>query len=228
MTLRDALTSTARIGSVELGPVRSQLERRLGRNKLRIARGNIWSPDRAFVSKTSVYISGTGNLARIGESSRLLSCSIRIAGNNNRILIGNGAVLKDTELWIEDDGNVISIGANTSITGRTHIACIEGTSVTIGPDCLFSRDIRIATGDSHAIIDAHGERINPSRSIEIAEHVWIGAGVTCLKGVSIQSNSIIGSSTLLSKPYHDEGVVIAGNPGRVVRRNVNWTKERSV
>lgn len=198
----------------------------LGKNRIRIGVGNYLSAKGSFLTKTQIQIVGTENSIEIDGSCRLHRCSIRVVGNRNRIIIAHGAVLNNAELWIEDDLNEISIGADSVISGRTHIAAIEGTAVRIGPGCLLSSDIRFATGDSHSVVDANGSRINPSKSIEIAEHVWIGAGATILKGSSIQRNSIVGAKTVIATEYGEEGVVIVGNPGRIVKRNVNWERER--
>lgn len=198
----------------------------LGQNRLRIGRQNYWSVRGALLTRTRIEILGSANLIEIGVSARLHRCDIRILGNFNRVTIGEGAVLNNAELWIEDDSNTISIGASTAISGKTHIAAIEGTHVSIGSDCLLSSDIRFATGDSHSVVDVYGSRINLSRSIEIADHVWIGTGVTLLKGTSIQKDSIVGANTLVNKAFDEAGVVIAGNPGRIVKREVNWLRER--
>lgn len=198
----------------------------IGQNRLRIGRENYWSARDAFMTKTRIQVSGSANAIEIGVSARLHRCNIRIVGNCNRVIIGEGVVLNNAELWIEDDSNTISIGANSVISGKTHIAAIEGTEVLIGSDCLLSSDIRFATGDSHSVVDGSGSRINLSRSIEIADHVRIGTGARLLKGTSIQRDSIVGANTLVNKAFDEGGVVIAGNPGRIVKREVSWLKER--
>lgn len=42
---------------------------------------------------------------------------------------------------------------------------------------LIANQCRVRADDSHPIYDGvTGERINPSRSISIGDHVWIGGG----------------------------------------------------
>lgn len=74
-----------------------------------------------------------------------------------------------------------------------------------------------------SIFDANtGARINPSRGIVIHDRVWIAEKVTVLKGVTIGSDTIIASNSIVTKPIPDS-VIAAGAPARVVRKGVRWT-----
>ena len=84
----------------------------------------------------------------------------------------------------------------------------------------------MSTGDSHSIVDLEGKRLNTSESIRIGDHVWVGINVTCLKGVHIANNSVVGAGSLLNGSFSEENVVLAGNPARVVKTGVDWLRER--
>ena len=127
---------------------------------------------------------------------------------------------------MEDDKNEISVGQHSSLCGSTHLATIEGTKITIGKDCLFSGELHFRTGDSHSMLNLQGKRINASKDILIDDHVWIGTKVTCLKGVHVSENSIVAATTTLCKDYAMPNVVIAGVPGKIVKKDVNWCTER--
>jgi acetyltransferase-like isoleucine patch superfamily enzyme len=157
---------------------------------------------------------------------QIRNCFINIYGHNNRIVIGDKAYINDTELHIEDDSNEINIGKKTTIFGKTHVACIEGTIITIGEDCMFSSDVVLRTGDSHSIIDDTGNRINQSKDIMIGDHVWFGNKTIIIKGVQIAKNSIVGTGSLVTKQFMEDGVVIAGNPADIIKKHVNWLRER--
>lgn len=156
----------------------------------------------------------------------LLFSRIYIRGNNNVVHIGTGVHARNAEFWIEDDGNSIVVENNTTFIGKIHLACIEGTSISIGKNCLFSSEIVFRTGDSHSILNAEGKRINPSEAIKIGDHVWVGHRVTVLKGVSVPNNTVIGTGSIITKSFSEGHVIIAGVPGKIIRRQTNWNVER--
>ncbi len=198
----------------------------LGFNKIRISPNNKLKIGAVLMKNTTIMVKGINNTITIKNLSRLVNCSIYISGNNNNIVISRRAGLNKTDLHMEDDNNKIFIGENTSIFGDTQLAAMEGTSVRIGKDCMFSSDIQFRTGDSHSIIDSDGKRLNPSENIYIGNHVWVGTKVICLKGVHIADNCIVGAGSLLTKKFNEENVIVAGNPAKIVKHNINWLVKR--
>ncbi len=169
---------------------------------------------------------GSNNEIYIEDFAQLKNCSIVIYGSNNTIRIGKHTFLKDVELYMEDNGNEIHIGEHTSLCGKGHFAAIEGTKIKIGDQCLFSGKLHFRTGDSHSILNMEGERINPSKDIEIGNHVWIGTHVTCLKGVFVADNSMVAANCTLNKRYEEPNCIIGGLPGKVLKQNINWCGKR--
>ncbi len=180
----------------------------------------------ARIKGLKINCQGENNEIIVKDFVRIYHSKITIYGNNNRIIIGNYAYMNQVVLCMEDDCNEIKIGDHTSLCGQAELAVIEGTSIKIGDNCLLSGDLRFRTGDSHSLLDSKGHRINASKSILIGNHVWVGMRVTCLKGVIIQDNSIVAATTTLCKPYLNGNCVIAGVPGRVTKKNVNWDLKR--
>lgn len=141
---------------------------------------------------------------------------------NNKIVLGERNVFYAAELWIEDNNGLISFGNKNRIEGKTHIAVIEGTSIVFKNECLFSSDVVFRTGDSHSILDStSGNRINPSRSIEILDKVWFGNKAVVLKGVRIENDCIVGSGAIVTKSVPANSIV-AGNPAKIVKSGVKW------
>lgn len=170
---------------------------------------------------------GANNRIVIGDYSRLINCTITISGSNNTIYIDNRCVCNHASFWIEDDGNSIRLGEHTALCGEIQLAAIEGTEIEIGKDCLFSSKIDIRTGDSHSLIQqGTRNRLNYSASIKIGDHVWIGTGVTVLKGTAIANNCMVGAASLLCKQYSNPNCVIAGVPAKEVKGNIDWMAER--
>ncbi len=180
----------------------------------------------AKLKKSKLNIKGKNNEIKIGRGSRLTDCKIHIYGSSNTVMIDNFVALNGVEIWIEDNDNYVVIGEHSSFEGNIHLACIEGTSIEIGKDCMFSANISLRTGDSHSVVDMNHDRINPSRSIIIGNHVWIGNTVLINKGVRIPDNSIVGTGSVVTKAFDCGNVVIAGNPSKIVKEGISWERER--
>lgn len=180
-----------------------------------------------ILKRTKIYIRGKGNKIVIGELSRLINSKIEIKGNNNIIIIGKESLINEGDFFIEDDLGKIEIGDSTDICGRTHLACIEGCTIKIGNDCLFSSDVIVRTGDSHSIIDYKTQkRINPSKNVIIENHVWVGNRVTILKGAKVADRTVVGTGALVTKAFEQKNIIIAGNPAKIVKSNTDWIGER--
>ena len=203
-----------------------------------------------FKRSYSKAIKGQRNILQIDGSARLNNCKIDIVGHSNQISIEAESLLNNVlifirgnhnritvskevkfnrggELWIEDEHCILFIGKNSTFED-THIAVTEPNSkVTIGNDCMFANDIDVRTGDSHSILDARSnERINQAKNVTIADHVWVGAHTSILKGSILTKNTIVATRSVVTKPFEEEGVLIAGIPAKVIRQNITWDRQR--
>ena len=64
------------------------------------------------------------------------------------------------------------------------------------------------------------------RDVRVGHNVWIGYGACVLRGVSVGDNSILGTSSVVTKDV-PENAVVAGAPARVIRmrdapRSMRW------
>lgn len=180
-----------------------------------------------------ISILGNNNRITIGENSHLMEgardkfgCYISIGGSDNQIAVGNNCYLIDVEIFAEDKTNRIIIGDNCGVYNRTALSAIEGTEIQIGSNGLISSDVHFRTGDSHTLLDNEGKRCNPSRSISVGEHVWIGTRALLLKGASIAPDSVVAATSLVTKAFDEKNLVIAGNPARIIKTESNWQSER--
>jgi acetyltransferase-like isoleucine patch superfamily enzyme len=178
-----------------------------------------------FLRGTRFKIIGYGNEVNIDPENRLNKCFIYIFGNNCKINIGKHCILTNTTLWIEDDFGSISIGGYSNSYGA-HISATEGESIKIGEDCMFSHGIDIRNGDSHPIFDNNtGKRINLAAPIKIGNHVWLGADVKVLKGITIDDNSIIGTGSIVTSNV-DSNSIYVGVPAKKVKDSISWKRHR--
>lgn len=197
----------------------------VGRNKFKI-RNNKLNINTVLLQKVKIDIIGENNVIFVDDLSIFNNCSFMIYGNNNNISIGKMCYFKDTEFWIEDDNNSITIGNKTTVAGKMQFAAIEGTNIFIGNDCLFSSGINVRTGDSHSILDLKGNRINPSKDVIINDHVWVGNRAMILKGSIILNDSIISAGAIVTDKFDETNVIVAGVPAKIIKRDINWDKER--
>lgn len=189
--------------------------------------GNIVKNNSYHIVNSKFVFEGNNNTIEIAENCRITNSRFYIRGNNNRIIIGNSVHMNRGDLWLEEDGNTVCIGDSTCFTAHFHMACMEGTSIIIGRDCLFAADATIRTGDSHSILDyVSGKRVNLSKDVIIGNHVWVGHRATLNKGVLVPNDCIVAACSVLTKVYTEEHAIIGGVPAKVIKKNVLWNGDR--
>lgn len=125
-----------------------------------------------------------------------------------------------------------SNGCSINIGGNVHLGknftCNAGfvlsaeNKVSIGDDCLFGWNVNILDGDGHDIL-IDKKKVNTSRPIHIGNHCWICSNVTILKGTFLENESVVGTGTIVSKSFENNGnVLISGNPARVSKNEIEW------
>lgn len=172
-------------------------------------------------------IKGDNNNIKIKSGSILNNVKFFIRGNHHTVMIEKNCIFsRGGSIWFEHDNGHLKIGENTTMED-VHIAVTEpGSQINIGRNCMFAYDIDIRTGDSHSIIDSEsGVRINYAKDIRIDDHVWLSSHCRVLKGSTICKNSIVGTNAVVTKAFNEEGVILAGIPARIVKRNISWDRK---
>ena len=92
---------------------------------------------------------------------------------------------------------------------------------------MLSNRIEIWMADGHYVIEkATGEYLNAKHEyVIIKKHSWIARGVKLLKRAKIPANTIVGASSVVSKPFTEQYTLIAGNPAKVVKSNILWKRD---
>jgi len=143
----------------------------------------------------------------------------------NRLSIGSGSLIR-ARIVFESTGGDISIGDRCFI-GRSLIAC--KSAVVIGNDVVISWGCTIVDHNSHPIAWADRKtdvemwrdgrkdwnRVKEG-AVVIEDKVWLGFGVSILKGVRIGEGAVIGAGAVVTKDIPAWSVA-AGNPARVLR-----------
>lgn len=120
----------------------------------------------------------------------------------------------------------LTIKENTSIeSARFSMSNEDNVYISIGKGCMLSSNIVFRATDGHVILDKDFHSLlNKSKPIYIGDYVWIGSGVTILKGVQVSNHTIIGTMSLVTKKYKESNVAIAGNPAKIVKTNISWDR----
>ena len=196
-----------------------------------------------------IKINNNGELIELSKLKKIKSLNIEIIGNNNYIQIDKEAVFNNAQFRIYSDNCQIIInktpnftldvyicngpnqifkfgkGSTTSWAGKVHLSNTN-SKIIIGEDCMIAGEVDIWGSDAHYIYDTVTNQIinNNTKPIIIGNHVWIGQGVKILKNAHISDNTIIGGSSVVTKCFNENNVAIAGNPAKIIRRNVNWKR----
>ncbi|WP_302608287.1 DapH/DapD/GlmU-related protein [Lactobacillus intestinalis] len=136
---------------------------------------------------------------------------------SEHVSIGQGSAIEVSA------GAELFLGKGFNCTGNTTI--IVKHKISFLENVLVSWNTLFMDSDSHTIYNGKGEILNEGRPIVIHKNVWIGCNTTVLKGVVIQEGCIVGANSVLNKKIEKERCVIVGNPGRVVKENIDWKYE---
>lgn len=173
---------------------------------------------------------GEGSEVYIQEGSNFKNSQIKIV-DFSKVIIEKTHPIGINNTKIDFLGmsahNSLLIKKGTSISGANfYIGSENNLSVVVGEDNMWSTGINVRASDGHQIFDnKFGILKNQARPIVIGDHVWCGANATILKGSVIANGSIIGNSAVVAKKFQENNVAIAGNPGKVVSRDISWLRD---
>ena len=187
-----------------------------------------------FINKLipdDIKISGKNNNIKISQSSYRRKFSLKIYGNNNTVEIGDNSYLHNVKIRIgfpdcPIENCLVKIGAKTSFNSAEIQLGESESSIIIGDNCMFSFNIEITCTDTHSVLDLEGNLLNRGENITIGNHVWVGKEAKILKNTSISDNCIVAQNSIVTKKFDTKNAVIAGNPAKIVKENINWVKTR--
>ena len=171
--------------------------------------------------RNKIRLSGEDHSISISPSAKVRNCTLRIKGKDNILEIESGVNMRGCEIEIDGNNCSLIIGKGSIIGKNCYLSAREnGTRLSIGENCMLSRNVKVMTSDGHDILKDN-VRINPSKNISIGNHVWLADNTTILKGASIGDSSIIGINSTLTKPI-PSNTIAAGNPAKVINNGVDW------
>ncbi len=180
------------------------------------------------VKGLKIDIKGDNNVI-ILKSIRFKNCFIKIHSSNSTVEIGEKCYLNNLSVSTHcGNGQKLSIGEKVTCNQAIIFLHEENTYLSIGNDCMLSSNITIWPTDSHAIIDKITNKVlNKPSKVTIGDHSWIGCGVYICKNAKIPNNSVVGAGSVVTKGFDEENIIIAGNPAKIIKRNIKWDRATS-
>lgn len=122
----------------------------------------------------------------------------------------------------------VLIGEHTTIYSPNHVSIDTRKPwlIKIGDYCSITSGVHILAHDySRSVLrKQYGDFVGGSLPVTIGDNVFIGINAIILKGTQVGSNSIIGAGAVVSGCFED-GVVIAGNPAKVICTTEEYYKK---
>ena len=143
---------------------------------------------------------------------------ISVSKGANIVFSGKAGISAGSGIRV--DNGTLSIGNNFSTNKNCFIACSKG--IDIGDDVTLGWNVNIRDNDGHKITDIYGNSISESKNVTIGNHVWLCSYTDVLKGVVISDNSVVAYKSLVSKPFFEKNILIAGCPAKKIKENIGW------
>lgn len=195
--------------------------------RAKLPKSTILSLGKSTILFAKFQIKGSHNKISSGAGCTLRKTNIQIFGNNNLIIFeDNVKVYESLNILIESNNCIVKIEKGATIGSAKIQLGEKDTNVSIGTDCMLSRDITINTSDFHSIIDINSNiRINPPKNVKIGNHVWIGNGVYINKGAFINDDSIVAAKSVVPGKYFEKNSIIGGVPAKLIKSDVTWDRK---
>lgn len=166
-----------------------------------------------------VFLHGVGNSLTLRDGCTA-SGRVVFTGDGAEVSIGGFAHHNNLDVWMYTGSKFhwgdrsVSYGVRAWVDG--------GVTMSVGDDCLFSEGIQMRTSDHHSLIDLTTmAQINFPADLTVGRHVWVGPGVSILKGVSIDDGSVVGAASVVTQSIGRTELWV-GTPARRLRGNVSW------
>lgn len=169
------------------------------------------------------YKSDSGNKITVDGKIDIVSLkrtNIFFQGKGNNIILNNlkGVCGLDIACTL---GSTVQISSPATVRGMS-ILSTHGCVVKIEEDCMISSDILIYSSKAHGLYNVSDGARRYKETVEIGRHVWLGRGAKILAGAKVGDGSVIGSYSVLAGKIANN-CAAAGNPCRVVTKNIFWT-----
>lgn len=138
---------------------------------------------------------------------------IRLQENSVFHAYGNNSIEYNADILLKPNAEYV-MKKNSYINCKCIIRCAK--YISIGENCIIGTELNLRDGDGHEL-----NGVIKNIPTIIGNHVWIGARVTILKGVTISAGSMIGACSLVTHDIPEKSLAY-GIPAHVKKRDINW------
>ena len=205
----------------------SSIEEGTSENHIYIINDNGNREEVSSVEGLEIIFSGKNNVVELYAPVGKFIQSQIVCGESNYIRIGSSKYsISNLKINVCFFCCKLIIGSNFSCRGASIYMQEPHTEICIGNDCMFSEQIFITISDMHTIFDNDTkEVINKPQNIYIGSHVWLGFRTSVLKGARLSDYSVAGTGSVITKSFAEPNVIIVGNPAKIIRHNINWSRK---
>ena len=165
--------------------------------------------------------------------SRLQTDGLCFVCPNVKLEIGRRATLRIGRwAWIGHGCKIrvhegeVAIGAKTVMGQECTISAYQ--HVSVGRECILADRVMLIDFD-HGVTEVERPiRLQGiyKRDVRVGNNVWVGYGACVLRGVTVGDNTVIGTSSVVTRDVPDDAVV-GGAPARLIRmrdapREMRW------
>ena len=183
----------------------------------------------SYIPGLDVRFYGYNSIIEIGANPlpKFKNCIIMCGDNSYTKIDSSNFSIRNAQILVVANNSKLVIGKNFSLRNglRIYLTNEPDCSIIIGDDCMFSSDIIIRACYAHALYNKDTKAIlNKPWGVKIGNHVWCGQNTFILKNTKIKNNCVIGAQSLVNRTYDMENAVIAGNPAKIIKQNINWDR----
>lgn len=189
-----------------------------------------------------------GSYFQVGKESTLFfraGCKVMIgehASLGNRVNIYCRGIINIKDYFCMREYSELRVHGNLTFDSwvylQHHVTIYvpRHSELNVGKDTGFSWYSKVFAGSGHSTFDTkHKIKLEEmvsqgteKKRLLIGNHVWVGSGSTIHNEVSIADNSAVVSGSVLYSGHFPDHVMIAGNPAKVVARNIDWDRRPDI
>lgn len=129
----------------------------------------------------------------------------------------------EPDFWC-DYGYRITVGEN--FYSNHGLVILDAGGVTFGNDVFIGPSCGFHTSGHPVDFERRNQGLEYAYPIVVGDNVWFGAGVQVMPGVTIGSNVVIGSGSIVTKDIPSNCVAV-GNPCKAIRQITDDDRKKS-